>query len=274
MKKFAVIGNPVNHSLSPVIHDLFARQFDVCLEYLKIQAQEGEFLQSVTQFVKQGGHGLNVTVPYKADACALSDQLSHRAELANAVNTLSFRENLVYGDNTDGEGLIEDLERNHTISLFSKRILILGAGGAVSGVIGPLLEKKPALITIANRTVKKAKDLQKKFSQLGPIAACGLAEIDPVGNDIVINATAASLANQVPDVDASVLQHTQLAYDMMYSPDPTVFMQWAASKGVDRVTDGLGMLVEQAAAAFFIWHNKHPETKSVLKYIQSQYVQS
>ena len=269
MKKFAVIGNPVSHSLSPVIHQHFADQFNINLDYGKILAEEGEFDRKIDEFIERGGVGLNVTLPYKTDAFRVSRQLSDRAELAKTVNTLSFKEGHIAGDNTDGIGLIADLQSNQELNLDNKRILILGAGGAVAGVLGPILECHPQLIVIANRTVNKAVALEKQFSKFGPVKACGLTRVDESHFDLVINGTAASLSNQRPQVNTRVLEGVQFAYDMMYAIKPTLFMDWARQNGVMNTANGLGMLVEQAAASFHIWHGRQPDTEPVLKKVKA-----
>ncbi len=268
MKKYAVIGNPVSHSLSPLIHREFASQFNINLIYTKIRADSADFSQKITDFRADGGSGLNVTLPHKKAAFIVSDQLSEPAMLAEAVNTLSFREGLIVGDNTDGTGLVNDLQANKKIDLKDKRILILGAGGAVSGVIGPLLSQQPDLLVIANRTAQKAFDLQAKFSKFGQIIGCGLNQIERNKFDLVINATSASLAGEVPQISANALGSTVFAYDMMYAKQPTAFINWARRNGVTNTADGLGMLVEQAAAAFHIWHDKRPVTATVLEHLR------
>ena len=264
MKNFAVIGNPVSHSLSPIIHQQFANQFDIDLQYVKIHADEGEFQSKIDEFKSQGGCGLNVTVPYKSQAFEISDQLSEQAKLARAVNTLSFRDNFIYGENTDGTGLVNDLVQNHKYEISGKSILIIGAGGAVSGVLAPLLAQHPAQIIIANRTVEKATDLASRFSHLGNIQGCGLDQIEQLEFGLVINGTAASLGGKVPKISIDLLQNVLLAYDMMYSKEPTVFMRWAQDNGAKSTIDGLGMLVEQAATAFEVWHDVKPDTSTVL----------
>ena len=269
MKKFAVIGNPISHSLSPVIHQQFAKQFDINLEYTKIQAESSQFGQKISEFRANGGFGLNVTVPYKKDAFVLAEQLSDSSILAKSVNTLSFNEGKINGDNTDGLGLINDLKVNKGITLSTKRILILGAGGAVSGVIGPLLAQHPELLLIANRTAEKARDLAAQFSTAGPVIGCGLKNIEKTKFDLVINGTAASMTGELPQVNSKVLEDVAFAYDMMYSDSSTTFINWAQQHGVINTADGLGMLVEQAAASFFIWHAKRPDTGSVLKHLRS-----
>ncbi len=264
MKRFAVVGNPVDHSLSPIIHQQFAKQFDIVLEYSKIHVEAGEFVDIVETFRDQDGSGLNVTIPYKSEAYAISDRLSPTAKLAKAVNTLSFVEKKITGDNTDGVGLVNDLITNHHFEISAKTILIIGAGGAVRGVLGALLQQQPKQIIIANRTMEKAIELEKLFLPYGCVKGCGLDQIEPLKFDLIINGTAASLSGQKPSIAADLLQDVQLAYDMMYASQPTVFMRWALENGADRVTDGLGMLVEQAAVAFSIWHNVTPNTEKVL----------
>ncbi len=269
MKKFAVIGNPVDHSLSPVIHQQFARQFNIDLEYTKIHADAGEFHTLVEAFRNQGGSGLNVTIPYKSESYAISERLSASAELAKAVNTLSFDGQTVKGDNTDGVGLVNDLVNNHQFEISGKTILILGAGGAVRGVLGPLLLQQPEYIWVANRTSCKALELENNFSQLGPIKGCGLDQIEALKFDLMINGTAASLGGQTPVIDADLLKPIQFAYDMMYATEPTAFMRWAMENNVSRAVDGLGMLVEQAAASFAIWHDVTPNTRQVLSQLRA-----
>ena len=264
MKKFAVVGNPVDHSLSPVIHQQFAEQFDIELEYTKIHVETGEFMHVVETFRDQGGHGLNVTVPYKSEAYEIAEQLSPHAEQAKAVNTLTFSKKDIAGDNTDGIGLVTDLVNNHGFEISNKSILILGAGGAVSGVLGPLLQQKPKFIVIANRTVAKALNLENLFSSSGCVKGCGLDQIEPLEFDLIINGTAASLTGQTPSIAGELVQNAQLAYDMMYAKEPTSFMRWATENGVGFATDGLGMLVEQAAAAFSIWHQVTPDIRVIL----------
>ena len=270
MKKFAVIGNPVSHSLSPLIHHRFARQFDIELSYGKIEAESGEFNQRIGSFQENGGCGLNVTVPYKKQAFELSDHLSESATLAQAVNTLSFDRGRIMGDNTDGTGLVTDLQVNQRFGLRHKRILILGAGGAVSGVIAPLLAQRPESLWIANRTPGKAQALQLRFDRLGPVTGSGLDDIESTDFDLLINGTAASLAGDVPALDERLLDGVAFAYDMMYADRPTPFLEWVQKNGVKNSADGLGMLVEQAAASFYLWHGKQPDTGPVLSHLRNR----
>lgn len=268
MKKFAVIGNPVSHSLSPVIHQQFARQFDIDLSYERIKAQSGEFHEKVSSFRENGGSGLNVTVPYKKLAFEISDHLSESAIMAQAVNTLSFDRGKITGDNTDGTGMVTDIQVNQHVSVRGRRILILSAGGAVSGVIAPLLAQQPDFVVIANRTATKAQALEARFESLGPVKGCGLNDIDETNFDLLINGTAASLAGEVPTLEDRVIEGVDFAYDMMYADRPTPFLEWVRKMGVKNSADGLGMLVEQAAASFYLWHDKQPDTGSVLNYLR------
>lgn len=265
-ERYAVMGNPVNHSKSPRIHRAFAEQFGERIEYTAIQVDPGGFTQAVDQFVAQGGRGLNVTVPFKLDAARLADRLSERARLAGAVNTLKFdADGTAQGDNTDGVGLLRDLTENLGRSLAAADILILGAGGAVRGVVGPLLEQGPHSVWIANRTVAKAKELAEMFAARGPVHACGLDAVAGKTFDVVINGTAASLQGELPPLPDGLFKPQALAYDLMYADHPTPFMVWASAHGAGQVADGLGMLVEQAAESFFIWRGKRPATRAVIE---------
>jgi len=263
--RYAVMGNPVAHSKSPRIHALFASQFRHHIEYTVIQVDEGGFTQAVEQFRANGGAGLNVTVPFKQEAFKLADHLSERAKIAQAVNTLRFEpDGRLFGDNTDGTGLVHDLEKNLGAQLNGKRILLLGAGGAVRGVLAPLLKHHPALIVIANRTLSKAKDLVGEFAHFGKVEASGFKELRGKHFDIVINGTAASLKGEVPPLPDNLFTTRALAYDMMYGEKSKPFLDWAAIHGATQVEDGLGMLVEQAAESYFIWWGVRPETRSVI----------
>ena len=264
-RRFAVMGHPIAHSKSPWIHARFAEQFGLQMDYTAIDVMPGTFIQAARTFQKLGGKGLNITVPYKLEAWELVDQRSARAELAGAVNTIRFEEDgSLYGDNSDGQGLLNDLLGNLGITLARQRLLLLGAGGAVRGVLGPLLGQQPAECVIANRTIARAEDLAQLFAGLGDIEPCGFAELAGRRFDVVINGTAASLAGEVPPLPEELFRPGALAYDMMYADRPTAFMQWARQHGAERVCDGLGMLVEQAAESFFIWWDKRPETGPVI----------
>ena len=269
--RYAVIGNPIQHSLSPRIHAMFSEATGIPLEYIAIEAEPDRFEQAVRDFASAGGKGMNVTVPFKLDAWRLARQRSGRAELAGAVNTLVIEAvDRYYGDNTDGAGIVRDITYNLLKPLEGTRILIIGAGGAVRGVLGPLLEQQPEHVHIANRTASKATDLAAAFHERGPVTGSGLDDLgrdDPWG--IVINGTAASLAGKVPDLPGSLFAPGALAYDMMYGNEPTPFMQWAASHGAAETADGLGMLVEQAAESFHVWHGVRPETRPVIDALRS-----
>lgn len=268
LKKYAVMGHPVAHSQSPRIHAAFAQQCGIRLAYTAIQVDPGGFAQAVDQFRANGGSGLNVTVPFKREACALAQQLSARARLAGAVNTLTFAHDGIVGDNTDGAGLMRDLENLH-ITLANKRILIVGAGGAVRGILAPLHAAQPATLVIANRTVDKARELLDLLGTDSTARACGLHELASTPFDLVINATAASLHGEVPPLPDHLFAPHALAYDLMYAAQATPFMQWAQAHGAARSADGLGMLVEQAAESFFIWHARRPQTQTVIAALRS-----
>ena len=259
---YAVAGNPITHSKSPVIHRRFAEQTGQAMHYGTLMPELGEFAKAAKAFFAAGGKGMNVTVPFKLDAQALADVLTPRAKLAGAVNTLWQHEGLLYGDNTDGAGLVRDLQAQG-ITLTNASICILGAGGAARGVLGPLLEQKPQSIVISNRSTDKARDLQMAFQALADMHGVQLTvcAVDALGSqpqhvalDLIINATAAGLSNDSPISDAiaqQILRPTVFAYDMVYGKI-THFMQQAINQGC-RVSDGLGMLVEQAADAFLLW---------------------
>ncbi len=269
MDRYAVFGNPIGHSKSPLIHRLFAAQTGEPLSYDALLAPLDDFTGFARAFFAEG-LGANVTVPFKEEAYRLADELSPRAARAGAVNTLmKLADGRLLGDNTDGAGLVRDLTVNAGLSLAGKRILLLGAGGAVRGVLEPLLAEKPAELAIANRTVEKAEALARLFADLGPVLASGFDWIDaPV--DLIVNGTSASLAGELPPISPSLIQpgHT-VCYDMMYAKEPTAFNRWAAEHGAARTLDGLGMLVEQAAEAFALWRGVRPPSAQVLNELQA-----
>jgi len=262
--RYAVFGHPIAHSKSPLIHAQFARQTGQDMIYEAILAPLDGFAESLAQFGAAGGCGANVTVPFKEQAFSLAKTRTPRAELAGAVNTLIIEDGALRGDNTDGAGLVADLTRNLGLSLGGKRILLLGAGGAARGVVGPLLDQEPARLVIANRTASKALDLAKHFDR--GVEGCGLDEAD-TPFDLVINATAASLEGQLPPLCPEIFGPGSLAYDMMYGTD-TLFLQFARSHGAE-TADGLGMLVEQAAEAFHLWRGVRPDTRPVIATLRS-----
>jgi shikimate dehydrogenase len=269
--RYAVMGNPVAHSKSPRIHAMFSQQLRQRVEYSAIHVDEGGFPQAVDQFRANGGKGLNVTVPFKQEAFRLADHLSERARIAQAVNTLRFEaDGKLFGDNTDGAGLVHDLERNLRVQLKGKRILVLGAGGAVRGVLHPLLHRNPALLLVANRTVAKARELAGEFAQYGKVEACGFDELRGKHFDLVINGTAASLKGEIPPLPDNLFTTHALAYDMMYGAQSKPFLDWAATHGAATVTDGLGMLVEQAAESYLLWRGVRPETRSVIEKLRAE----
>lgn len=270
MDQYVVFGNPIGHSKSPLIHRLFADQTGQQLEYSTLLAPLDDFSMCAQGFFKQG-LGANVTVPFKEEAYRLVDSLTPRARRAGAVNTLSkLADGTLQGDNTDGAGLVLDLTVNAGVQLTGKRILLLGAGGAVRGVLEPLLAHNPASLVIANRTVEKAEQLAREFADLGPVAASGFSWLqEPV--DLIINATSASLAGELPPIAASLIEPGRtVCYDMMYGKEPTPFCRWASEHKAAKVLDGLGMLAEQAGEAFFIWRGVRPDTAPVLDELRRQ----
>ena len=262
--RYCVFGNPIGHSKSPAIHALFAQQTGEDIVYEARLAPTDSFAASVREFVVAGGRGANVTVPFKEEAFRLCDAHSDRATLAGAVNTLSFVDGRILGDNTDGAGLVRDLVFNLKTPLSARRILLLGAGGAARGATGTMLEREPAALVIANRTAAKAEDLALHFADLGPVSGCGFADLIGESFDVVVNATSASLGGEVPPLPEGVFSPDAMAYDMMYGKGDTAFLAHARQLGVDRLADGLGMLVEQAAEAFFVWRGVRPDTAPVL----------
>ncbi|MCW9025106.1 MAG: shikimate dehydrogenase [Gammaproteobacteria bacterium] len=269
--EYAVMGNPISHSKSPAIHTMFARQTGQNINYTAIHVDVGGFTQAVGNFTASGGKGLNITVPFKQEAWALADQRSDRAERAGAVNTLKLDDaSQIYGDNTDGVGLVRDLTMNKNINLKGARILLMGAGGAARGVLAPLLEQQPDKIVIANRTAEKAKDLAQAFADLANISGSGYEALEGQQFDLIINATAASLKGEVPPLPDNIIAEGGSCYDMMYGNKPTSFMDWCSDHGASAVYDGLGMLVEQAAESFYIWRNVRPETKVIIETLRQE----
>jgi shikimate dehydrogenase len=259
------MGNPVRHSKSPQIHAAFARQTGQNIHYHAILVAEGKFPDALAAFQAQGGKGLNITVPFKHDAWEVADHLSEKAKRAHAVNTLWFDNNgKRHGDTTDGVGLIRDLVNNHGISLAGETVLVLGAGGAVRGILDPLFDQNPARVVIVNRTLTRAEGLADAFSDRGVVTACSYEDLSGQQFRFVINGTAASLHGEVPPLPDDLLGKDAFCYDLMYANTDTVFIEWAQSHGTVRAHDGLGMLVEQAAESFFIWRGIRPETAPVI----------
>ncbi len=270
--RYMVVGNPIAHSKSPQIHTLFAQQTDQEILYTKLKVEHGTFPEVVEKFRDElSGKGLNVTVPYKHEAWDLADERSTRAEMAGAVNTLVIREDGSYfGDNTDGVGLLRDLIENNGVTIKEKKVLVLGAGGAVRGVLGPLLAEQPKQLTITNRTAERAEDLAELFADHGNVDGGGFDELDGQHYDLIVNGTAASLKGQLPPLPFDLLAEGAVCYDMMYSARPTPFMVWGEEYGAGKVLDGLGMLVEQAAESFEIWRGVRPDTAPVIAQLRQE----
>jgi shikimate dehydrogenase len=260
------MGYPVSHSRSPVIHRLFALQTAQQVQYELLQVAPENLETAVRQFQKTGGKGLNVTVPHKQAVRKLCDQVTERAHVANAVNTLSFVDGKIHGDNTDGIGLLRDLVVNLGFNLDGARILILGAGGATRGIVGPLLEMEPASICIANRTLGRAQAIVVDFGEKGTITSCQFNAV-PVNEpyDLIINATSAGVQGDKPPYPAAAIRPETFCYDLSYGLSPTPFSVWARAQGAEHSVMGWGMLVEQAAESFNIWRGVMPDTAPVLK---------
>lgn len=270
MDRYCVFGNPIGHSKSPQIHRLFAEQTGQTLSYDARLAPLDDFAGNAREFFEQGLGG-NVTVPFKEDAYRLATELTERARRAGAVNTLKTLEGGgLLGDNTDGAGLTRDLTVNHGVVLRGARILVLGAGGAVRGILEPFLGQQPACIVIANRTASRAEQLAEEFKDLGSLRGGGF-DLKDQPFDLIVNGTSASLAGELPPIDSALIApgHT-VCYDMMYGKDATAFNRWAAEHGAARCIDGLGMLVEQAAEAFLLWRGVRPDSAPVLEALRRQ----
>ena len=262
--RYAVMGHPIAHSKSPFIHHRFAAETGEPVAYDALHVEPDGFREAVERFRAGGGRGLNVTIPFKEEAFALASRRTGRAERAGAVNTLWFEGTRVCGDNTDGVGLVRDLTRNLEVGLEARTVLVLGAGGAARGVIGPLLDELPRRLVIANRTLSRAVELARRFAEQGPVSAAGLDALAGETFDVVVNATAASLAGDLPPLPPGTLHAGGVAYDTAYSARPTPFVRWGAAQGAAVATDGLGMLVEQAAESFRLWRGREPRTGPVI----------
>lgn len=263
--RYAVFGNPVKQSKSPLIHSLFAAQTGDDIEYTSQLVEIGSFADSTRRFFDSGGMGLNITVPFKQDAYRFASQLTPVARRAGAVNTLARQpDDSIVGDTTDGIGMIRDIVGNQGWTIQGKRLLLLGAGGAVRGVLAPLLEQGPAELVIANRTLEKARLLAREFRDLAEVEACGFADLGGRQFDLVINGTSASLTADLPPLPDALLASGANCYDMVYASEPTVFLRWAKQQGAVGQADGLGMLVEQAAESYRIWRGKSPDTGPVI----------
>jgi shikimate dehydrogenase len=264
--RYGVMGYPVSHSRSPIIHRLFALQTKQNLQYELLEVAPSKLEEAVKQFSRTGGKGLNITVPHKREVVRLVDGMSDRAKKAGAVNTLIFSNSEILGDNTDGVGLMRDLQSNIGVQLKDANILILGAGGATRGIIAPLLATEPETIVIANRTIARAQELAEEFSADGPVVSCRFTDVGslPV-YDLIINATSAGLRGDTPPYPVAAIHKNTVCYDLSYGLTPTPFSKWGAEQGAARSVMGWGMLVEQAAESFFLWRGVRPDTKPVLK---------
>ncbi len=265
--RYAVIGNPISHSKSPLIHKLFAEQTGQDMSYEAIESPLDGFATTVQRLRAEGYKGCNVTVPFKFEAFKLADQLGARAQDAKAVNTLLFRDGKILGTNTDGAGLLTDIEQNLGFKLMWKDALLLGAGGAAAGVLWPLFNAGVG-VDIANRNIEKAQSLAKEFTGAGTVYARRYEELAGRKYDLVINATSSGLSDELPPLPDGLFKPGALAYDMVYGRE-TPFMSYARKQGAALVSDGLGMLVEQAAEAFYLWRNVRPDTKPVLEELRT-----
>ena len=264
--RYGVMGYPVSHSRSPVIHRLFALQTRQNLQYELLPVESDNLESAIRQFAESGGRGLNITVPHKSAALPLADQLSERATDAGAINTLAFQDGEIFGDNTDGIGLMRDLTRNLKLEIRDANILVLGAGGATRGILGPLLAAQPARVTIANRTLSKARELADWFGSSGDVMACRFRDVaSSPGYSLVINATSAGLKGEMPPYPEAAIGPETFCYDLSYGLSPTPFSKWAQARGAKSSVMGWGMLVEQAAESFHLWRGVRPDTGLVLK---------
>jgi len=273
--RYAVIGNPVAHSKSPFIHAEFAAQTGQDLVYERILVPLDGFKAAVDAFRAEGGLGLNVTLPFKLEAFAIAHECGVRARDAQAVNTLKFEGPAIYGDNTDGVGLVRDIEANLAFPIEGRRVLMMGAGGAAQGSLSVLLDARPGRLVIANRTVEKAERLAERLrADRGLLPELLSASSYPalLGEefDLIVNSTSASLNDTVPDLPTGVFARDCLAYDMMYGKGMTAFLETALSQGAARLADGIGMLVEQAAESFFIWRGVRPQTAPVIAALKAR----
>lgn len=271
IEHYAVFGSPIKHSKSPRIHKLFAEQTQQALIYDAQEVPAEQFQSAVSGFFEQGGKGLNCTLPLKELAWSFADIKTERAELSKAVNTLVLQaDGSILGDNTDGVGLLTDLINNHQVKLSNTHVLILGAGGASRGIILPILEQNVASLVIANRTIDKAINLANEFVHKGTVKGCGFDDLANQQFDLIINATSSSLSNDLPPLPENLLSNNGVCYDLAYGNEPTTFVKWGEKNQASKSLDGLGMLVEQAAEAFFIWRGVRPNTKDVIALLNAE----
>ena len=267
---YVLFGYPVQHSWSPFIHGMFARQSGQDMSYRLIESPPDDFRHDVLGFFSEGGRGCNVTLPHKRAAADIVNSLTPRAQRADAVNTIVRRDEGLVGDNTDGAGLIADLTKNLGLQWRQPRILLLGAGGAARGALGPLLELQPARLVIANRTLSRARELAGEFADVGAVDAAQFSAVESQRFDLIVNASSASLKGEVPPVPAGVVDSATACYDMAYGIGETAFTAWARALGAGIAVQGWGMLVEQAAEAFFLWRGVRPDTRPVLEALRSR----
>jgi shikimate dehydrogenase len=267
---YGLFGYPVQQSWSPFIHGMFAKQTAQQMEYRLFESPPERFRSEVLEFFRAGGSGVNVTVPHKRAAADLVNELSPRAQVASAINTIVRQDEGLFGDNTDGAGLLADLTRNLRLKFSSPRILLLGAGGAARGALGPLLELNPRLLVVANRTAERAIEIAEEFAYLGPVSGCEFAKLEHKRFDLIVNATSASLRGDVPAIPPGVVDSLTTCYDMAYGTGDTAFVTWAKARGAGRAEQGWGMLVEQAAEAFFLWRGVRPDTGPVLTALRTR----
>jgi shikimate dehydrogenase len=267
---YGLFGYPVHHSWSPFIHGMFARQTGQEMTYHLFESPPERFRSDVLEFFQSGGQGINVTLPHKRAAADLVNELTARAQLADAVNTIVRRDEQLLGDNTDGAGLIADLQGNLKLQWTAPRILLLGAGGAARGALGPLLELQPDRLVIANRTAERAVSLAREFTEFGPVTGCDFHDLENAPFDLIVNATSASLRGEVPVVPIGVVGPETTCYDMAYGAGDTSFVAWAKRLGAARAEQGWGMLVEQGAEAFFLWRGVRPKTAPVLEALRTR----
>jgi shikimate dehydrogenase len=267
-EKYGVIGDPISHSRSPEIHKLFAQQFNEKIDYNKYHIKADNLKQFIIDFHSSGGRGLNITLPHKMSAMNSVSVLSPNAIQAKAINTIYFNGNEIIGDNTDGIGLIADLRNNFQVEIKNKKILILGAGGAVRGIIGSLIKENPSHIEIANRTISHAEEISKDFSNEASIKTCTIEELNEKGNfDLIINAISFDTNNKDIALSKNIISKSSICYDLSYNSSPTQFMLWAMKNGANFAIQGWGMLIEQAAESYLIWKKIRPDTSAILKQI-------
>jgi len=262
--RYAVIGNPIGHSKSPLIHGTFAKSTSQDLEYVAIEGPLNGFADAVRAFHAEGGRGMNVTAPFKLEAFEIATERLPRAQLAGAANALKFEGDRIVADNFDGVGLLNDIQRNLGVPLSGKRVLLLGAGGAVRGALLPFLAQKPAALVMANRTIEKAHALAQEVAKHGVVVGCGYQDVADQRFDVVVNATSASLRGELPPISPSVFGDGALAYELVYGKGLTPFLRLAHNAGVKQLADGVGMLVEQAAEAFVWWRGVRPDTRQMI----------